>query len=197
MSKPKYLITHSLLSEYAWLFKSGDLEAFKSYLRREPKQQTTAMLDGIQFENMVQAYCEGSPPPENHKWREGVIATGNIVKWGAYQAALSRDITVDGMDFVVYGKLDFLKAGTIYDTKYSTRYHVGKYLKSTQHSVYLFLCQSALQFIYLACDGKWVYKERYTRDDCVDVERSIREFVQFCDSADLLDEYKKYWESKY
>lgn len=61
MSVPnKFLITQSLLSSWQYALKGGELDEFLSTLRREKKPQSKAMLDGIQFENVVHAVCEGA-----------------------------------------------------------------------------------------------------------------------------------------
>lgn len=62
----KLLLTQSLLS--SWLYQYGAYDPQKAHedflrvLRREPTQPNKAMLDGIQFENMVTACCEGTRP---------------------------------------------------------------------------------------------------------------------------------------
>ncbi len=186
------------MSAFDWMFKKEDgLEEFLKTLRREPTVQSKAMLDGIKFENMVEAYCEGHLPEESDPWFNGVKWVGNIVKGGAYQVALSMDITVDGIDFVVYGKLDFLKCGTIYDTKFSKTYHLNKYIDSPQHPFYFYICPSASDFVYLSCDGKYVYKERYEPWQCEPVDKMIHQFIAFLKEQNLLEIYKENWKSKY
>ena len=68
---PKLLITQSLLGAWLYQYQAFDQEsAHKDFLRvlhREKSKPTQAILDGIQFENMVTACCEGSPPPDGTK----------------------------------------------------------------------------------------------------------------------------------
>ena len=194
----KYLVTQTLISSYGWMFKKeGGEEDFLSTLRREHQTPTKAMTDGIVFENMVQAYCEGFPPEPTHKWEKGVKEVGEIVKGGAYQVSASRELEIDGKTFVVYGKIDFLKNGIIYDTKFSTTYHLNKYLDSPQHSFYLFMIPEAREFQYLVCDGHYVYKERYEPWQCESVEKQIREFLNYLDKQNLSEVYYTNWTSKY
>ena len=126
-----------------------------------------------------------------------VTEIADIVKDGQYQVKLSRDLTVDGIAFVCYGILDFLKAGVIYDTKFSKTYHVGKYLDSPQHPMYFYLCPEAYKFEYIISDGKWVYREQYTPDEVTPIESTIKHFMAFVETFGLVDTYCKNWKSKY
>ena len=177
--------------------KEGGEEDFLSTLNKESQAPTKAMTDGIVFENMVQSYCEGFPPEPTHKWAKGVTEVGEIVKGGAYQVSASRELEIDGKTYVVYGKIDFLKSGVIYDTKFSTTYHLNKYLDSPQHSFYLYMIPEAREFQYLICDGNYVYKERYEPWQCENVEKQIREFLTFINKHGLKDIYEDKWQSKY
>lgn len=166
-------------------------------LNREKGETSKAMLDGIEFEDMVWKAANGWEVLEDHKWRDCVLETASIIKDGAYQAKMSRDIEVDGNIYVIYGIFDFLKAGVIYDTKFSKTYRVGKYLDSPQHPFYFFLCPEAYQFTYLISDGKFVYKESYTPTDDNAILRWIRGFANFLDKQGLTEVYQKKWKSKY
>lgn len=65
MLKDRFLITQSLLSSWEYLYKAWDKKAaqqdFMRVLHREKTRPNQAMLDGIQFENMVTACCGGGP----------------------------------------------------------------------------------------------------------------------------------------
>ena len=57
----RFLITQSLLSSWLWSYKLEDgYEDFLKTLRREPIQQTKAMLEGIRFENCLNAVLDGA-----------------------------------------------------------------------------------------------------------------------------------------
>ncbi len=150
---PKLLITQSLLGAWLYQYRAFDQESahkdFLRVLRREKSKPTQAILDGIQFENMVTACCEGSPPPEGHKWGEAVRAIADRVKGAQFQVAAQRTAVVEGIPFLLYGRLDALKAGVIYDIKFSRSYQVGKYLDSPQHPMYFALVPEARRFEYL------------------------------------------------
>ena len=84
-------------------------------------------------------------------------------KINAYNVYLDgkKLVEVNGMEFVLYGRLDTLKAGTIYDIKFSGSYDKGKYVDSTQHPTYMELIPEADQFTYVVSNGQNVWTETY------------------------------------
>ena len=157
-----YLITHSLLSSWLHLIREnpyedltteGDpLAEFMLVLKREPTPRTEAMQNGIDFENLVTAIVNGHDDPNNPwSWAAGQIAA--IINGGQLQFKARRKIQVRGMDVVLYGRLDALKAGTIYDIKFSKGYERGKLYSSTQHPTYMLLIPEAQTFSYLVSNG--------------------------------------------
>ena len=195
--KPKFLITQSLLSSWQYGIASGDISEFREALERKRKPPTKAMLDGQRFENVVESVATGIAIEPDHEWYRPVTEIAEIVKDGQYQVKLSRDLTVDGITFVCYGILDFLKCGVIYDTKFSKTYHIGKYLDSPQHPMYFYLCPEAYKFEYIISDGKWVYREQYTPDEITPIESTIKHFMDFTEAFGLVDTYCENWTSKY
>lgn len=199
MSAPvnKFLLTQSLLSSWQWALKrEGGMGDFLTTLRREPTKQTQAMLDGIQFENMVAATLSGNPPDPIHKWRDGINAVADRLRGAALQVKLSRDIEVDGVRFLLYGVLDALHAGEIYDIKFSRTYDVGKYFPSPQTPAYFYLCPEATRFTYLVSDGTYLYREWYHPDEIPSIETHIRGFMRFLENMKLIDLYTDKWRSK-
>lgn len=196
MSKPKYLITQSLLSDYAYVFQGEDgYDGFLKTLHREKKPQTAAMLDGIRFENLVTACAEGCPPEPGHKWERAVQEVAQDCRGGQFQVKLSREIRVEGLTLVCYGILDNLNAGHILDIKFSRTYAPGKYLDSPQHPMYFYLCPEARDFTYLVSDGSWVYRERYTPDGAPPVEHLIAPFLRWLARNGLIRDYMTYWKA--
>lgn len=194
----KYLITQSLLSSWLYTYKMDNgYEDFLGALNRIRKPPTKAMLDGTKFEGMVNAVCNGHPLEQENDLYPVVMQTVEIVKGAQQQVKLSRDIVIDGVEFVLYGVLDFLKAGVIYDTKFSRTYHYGKYLDSPQHPMYFALVPEAKRFEYVICDGSWVYREAYEPDDVEPIETTIKQFMEFLDRQNLVDLYCEKWRSKY
>lgn len=144
---------------------------------REKKPKSKAMLDGIRFENMVHAVSEGAEIGPEQEWYKPVLEICQIIAQGQYQVKASRPLVVDGVEFICYGILDFLKAGVIYDTKFSRTYHVGKYLDSPQHPMYFYLCPEVQRFEYIISDGNYIIAGRRTaREDTVPIENTVRQF---------------------
>lgn len=219
----RYLITQSLLSAWAYTFdcyEGGEDEAREDFirtLRRESKEATEAMRNGIEFENLVNAIANGSYTrsfrssggvnPVNgeamgidthHKWYAGAKQVADIIQGAPVQVKASRDLNVAGMDFLVYGILDSLKAGTIYDVKFTNTSLrsadiYGKYLTSAQHPAYFFLVPEARDFKYLVSDGEDMYIECYTRENTRFIGSIIEDFIDSISSSGLLDLYKEHW----
>ena len=192
------LITQSLLSSWLYVYKTNDgYEKFVDSLHRKKQTPTKAMLDGIRFESMVNAVCNGQPMDKAHKWTKGIEQVVPIVKGAQQQVKVSKNVEIDGIKFVLYGILDFLKSGTIYDTKFSKTYVLNKYLESPQHPMYFELVPEAKRFEYVICDGSWVYREGYDREDTEPISLTIKNFMKFLDKYNLVKTYYENWRSKY
>ena len=197
---PKLLITQSLLGAWLYQYQAFDQESahkdFLRVLRREKSKPTQAILDGIQFENMVTACCEGSPPPEGHKWGEAVRAIADRLQGSQFQVVAQRSAMVAGVPFLLYGRLDALKAGVIYDIKFSRSYQVGKYLDSPQHPMYFTLVPEAYKFEYVVFTGSDVCVESYDREDVPEIFPTIRNFINYLELSKLDKIYCQKWETK-
>ncbi len=187
-------ITQSLLSEWQWSFKKEDgWDQFLAALNRVPKQATKQMLDGTRFENCLNHVLDGETIEENHEWYRPIRQLAKYLDGAQQQVVLFREIEVDGQPMLLHGVLDFLKAGVIYDTKFSKNYHLNKYLNSPQHPMYLALVPEARRFEYLSCDGRWVYRECYPREIVDPIEPTIRQFLAFLKNNNLFEIYKNNW----
>lgn len=196
--EPKYLITQSLLSSWLYTYKMDNgYEEFLDALNKKPKQPTQAMLDGNRFENVLNSVLDGAIIYADHEWFQPVAELSLLLIGARQQVKLSRNIKVGDTTFCVYGVLDYLKAGHIYDTKYSKRYRVGKYLDSPQTPFYFYLVPEAMDFTYLICDGQYVYKERYFPDEVEPIECLISDFMRFLELHKLTETYKNLWKSKF
>ena len=195
----KLLLTQSLLSSWLYQYNAYDPEKahedFLKVLRREPTQQNEAMLNGIQFENMVMACCEGTRPDPDHKWADVVLETSRILEGSQFQVAAYRDKRIDGVPFLLYGRLDALKAGTIYDTKFVRHYEAGKYVSSPQHPMYFDCVPEAFRFVYVVSDGKFVYQEEYRREEVPEPDGIIRGFMQYLEYSGLAQTYIDKWKT--
>lgn len=200
----RYLITQSLLGAWGYMFNCHEdyqeeaKEDFLRTLRREPKETTPEMQNGIDFENEVYKEVAGLPRNAYSKWDDGIVAVATVIKGASVQVKASRELTVAGMDFLVYGILDALKAGSIYDVKFLNKSFgsaelAGKYLESPQHPAYFYIVPEALDFTYLVSDGQDLYTERYTPSECRPFPDIVAEFIASITSMGLLDLYKEHW----
>ena len=167
----------------------------------EKKEQIAALnLNGIEFENAVYATAYGCDPT-GHKWEHGIRKVASIIKGAPVQIKAQREIKVGSMDFLVYGVLDALKAGTIYDIKFSNKSFnsadlAGKYLTCSQHPIYFYIVPEANEFQYLVSDGEDLYIESYQRKDTPFIGDIIGGFIDGIKSEGLLDVYKQKWCAK-
>jgi len=198
----RYIITHSLLSSWMYVLKGNPYEdmtterdAFHDFmrvLRREPTETTEAMARGIEFEDLVTDIIEGDADTEHH-WYRAAAKIADKVKGGVLQFNAYRSLEVDGMDILLHGRLDVLKAGRVMDIKFSRSYDRGKYIDFTQHPVYLCLIPEAKAFTYLISDGNEVWSETYRRDETADVRVIISDFLAWLTDHGLLAIYKEKW----
>lgn len=203
----RYLVTQSLLSAWAYTFDCAEgceadaQEEFLRTLHREKSPATPAMEAGIAFENECYRAAAGLPRKPHSDWEKGIQAIADIIRGAQIQVKLSREIEVMGEKFLVYGVLDALKAGVIYDVKFKVkRFHsldlAGSYLESAQHPFYFYICPEAYEFRYLVSDGEDIYKEEYRPADCRDIRDIITEFIQSITEMGLLPLYKEKWLAK-
>ena len=201
----RYLMTHSLL--YSWLYamkenpyedattESSPFDDFLKVLNREPTVPTDAMIKGINFENLVTDIIN-SRADNSDKWYTSASKIADIIKGGRLQFKASKVMDVKSLTLVLYGRLDALKAGVIYDIKFSGSYDVGKYYNSTQHPMYFELIPEADEFTYLVSNGSYVWPETYRRDETQSIIPIISDFFDFLDAQGLMSTYKEKWVAK-
>lgn len=211
----RYLITQSLLS--AWLYQYNCAEgyeeeareSFLKTLRREPTEPSEAMERGIAFENAVYETIRGNDTAMTAytmQWskRGGEVQEGACILdlaeelgSGTYQLTAYKEKTIAGEKFLLMAKCDWVKAGTIYDSKRVEHYEVGKYYASPQHPMYLEVLDGARAFEYKICDGMDIYTERYTRADIPQtIDSIITEFTESLKREGLWETYAKLWQTK-
>lgn len=202
----RYLMTHSLLSSWLYAMKGNPYEdattekdsfaEFMATLRREPTPTNEVMQKGIDFEDLVTDIVNGKQTdPELDKWYDAAYEIAEIARGGILQFKAKKEIVVSGITFLLYGRLDILKAGVVYDIKFSSSYEKGKYVTSTQHPTYLELVPQAREFTYLVSNGSTVWRETYRRDEISDIREIIADFVAWLSANDLMDTYKEHWEA--
>lgn len=197
--KARYLMTQSLLAAWQYNLSGGPQEEFLSVLRREKTEQTQAMKDGMEFERLVWECACGKEPEEKHKWAQGIREIAEIVRGGAYQVALSDEAEIEGEEYLLYGIVDFVKQGVIFDVKFSKRYenrgNVNYYLTSPQAPMYLRLLPGAKQFVFLISDGAQVFREAYTQEEITPIEKTAAAFTKNLKQRGLWDVYTAFWRS--
>lgn len=206
----KYLMTPTLLNSFSYYFKyEGEKEeevrqSFIDLLHKDRFRMTPAMQRGIDFENNVQAYCEDrlkivGDAPEQNVMRD----IGNICKGGHWQKRVMKEIVINGIKFLLYGKCDVIKEDYIHDIKTTKNYDIGKYQDSAQHLLYMF-CGAFKKFSYLIAQGgtylNAFYKEDYfyTKDTKQQLITKINEFLGFLENdKEAKDLYFDKWKCKY
>jgi hypothetical protein len=189
-SEDRYLITTSLLNSWAYIFNAEDeeksqkaLNEFINSLNKIPIATNFFMQRGIDFEDEC---VEGKVP-----------GISEVIKDGVFQAVAMKDVKIHGTNVLMYGRLDCLKAGKIYDIKRVSKYETQKYYNSYQHHFYMELIPEALEFHYLINDGDKTYWESYTRDEKKDIISVIASFYKWLKDNNLWETYKLKWKSKY
>lgn len=205
MNEPRYLITHSLLYAWKYALKENPFEdatserdpyaEFLTVLRREQTETTEAMQNGIDFENLVTDIIAGRGDRSN-KWYEAAAQIADELRGALLQHRASCTLTVDGISVVLYGRLDALKAGTIYDIKFSKSYERGKYFGSTQHPAYFRIMPSAETFTYAVSNGVDVWHETYRREETPDITLTIQAFFAWLRDTGNMETYMQYWQAK-
>lgn len=199
------LLTHSLLASWLRAIRDDPYEdatterdphaEFMKVLRREPTPTSEAMQNGIDFENLVTDILHGQSDPAN-RWNEAAARIAYRIKGGVLQCKAMKRVTVNGVDFLLYGRLDALKAGEIIDIKFSRSYERGKYIDSTQHPTYLEIVPEAHEFTYLISNGTEVWSETYQREETPSIFPVISDFVDWLQVTGNMPIYREKWKSK-
>lgn len=191
----KYYITPTLLNSWQYNIKNGTLEDFIKVLNKEQFEATENILKGFAYEKYMQ---------ENYSETLG----------GAYQVKVSKEYG----DYLLYGIIDCLKGGIIYDYKYTSNYEVGKFFNNHQTLMYLEMVPEASKMIYLITnkfekieypDIKFkdtakveyevgdIFKEEYTKDLFPEtIESVLHKFIEWLKSYNLYDLYTEKWKCK-
>ena len=203
----RVMITQSLISSWNYAMSAHESvqeEAYTDFLdtlHRKEKAPSEEMLNGIEFEAEVYRQAKGDPRTPHDRWESGIRKTADVLKDAPTQIRLSRPMLLMGIDILVYGILDALKEGVIYDVKFSNKSFgsadlPGKYLDSPQHPAYFYLVPEASAFKYLVSDGTDLYTETYTRKNTRPFEEVASEFLSFLSEAGLMDTYTDHWTAK-
>ena len=188
MEKKPHLITASLLNAWKYLLESeySTMDSFLEVLNKVSHETTKAQQAGYDFED----WCiENYEPTLN----------------GQYQVKLSKEVTINGIEFCLYGRLDCLKQGVVYDYKHTSKYEVGKFFGSYQTSMYLELVPEASKMVYVIGTDKPqyqvenendvynIFEETYTRDECKPIIQVIKQFIEWLKTMGLWQTYLELW----
>ena len=198
----RYLMTHSLLGSWLYAMKEDPFadatterdpyKEFLDVLNRVPTPTNEAMQNGIDFEETVMSFVRGVPNLGG-RWDDAAEKIASIVRGGQFQYKAKKRVAVAGIDFLLYGRLDVLKAGTIYDIKFSKSYDRGKYFGSTQHPLYMELIPEAEKFNYIVSNGTDVWTESYTREETRSIFPVIADFAEWINCNGLWKIYAEKW----
>lgn len=193
----KYYITPTLLNSWQYNIKNGTLEDFIKVLNKEEFEPTESILKGFEYEKYMQ---------------ENFEETLN----GSYQVKVNKE---QG-DYLLYGIIDCLKGGIIYDYKYTKNYEVGKFFNNHQTLMYLEMVPEAKKMVYLITNKfeqkpnisvpmdnenvasiettVEIFREEYTKDMFPETMNSIlHKLEQWLKQYNLFDLYTEKWKCKY
>lgn len=192
----KTYITPTLLNSWSYCIKNGTLEDFIKVLNKEEFEPSESIIKGYEFEAYMQ---------ENYE----------ETKNGAYQVVVSKEHG----DYLLYGKVDCLKGGIIYDYKYTKNYDVGKFFGNHQTLMYLEMVPEASKMVYLITNKFEVedyadidymdtdkieytvgdiFREEYTKDMFPEtIDSVLHKFETWLKAYNLFDLYAEKWKCKY
>ena len=213
----RYRITTTLLNSWQWIWDCANyiVESETDELSKEDKITLAQGKAKAEFVDLLMR----KPIPDNENMRlgreyEDKVCTGldevfsPIVENGAFQVTVTKDVDILGVPITLYGVLDVLKGGKIYDIKRIRKpYKYPKYKTSHQHPMYLYLVPQAIDFTYLMCDDRVDSKtenvrekahntEHYTRDNVEDIIQVCTQFISWLQANDLFDIFIEKWKMK-
>ena len=136
------LITPSILNAAEFANSAGGdwkekgISGLKDQLSRVYREDMPHYVTrGIEFENEVYRCAE--LPDGAIKASSEFLEIVELVRGGRFQQKAKFDLTVDGIRYTAYGKLDVLLPGKIIDIKVTGKYQPPwKYLNTAQHLIY-------------------------------------------------------------
>jgi len=198
-------------------------EDFLAALRREQTPTTDAMQRGHDFEELVTLLAEDASDfdiydiepqfsmggslnddgiwetrkfkkPQWARWYDGARQIADKVRGGVFQVKINQPLVVGNTEFLLHGRIDVLKFGTIHDIKFASRYEYGNYIDSAQHPMYFAIVPEAHTFSYQVYrDGFGAFEESYRREDTRDVAEIITEFMEYLHARELIELYQQHW----
>lgn len=207
------LITSSLINSVDWVrncprnYKEKAFQSLKNTLGRAKWDPTPAIEQGIKFEDTVYRIL-GEGKENDVKCSKEFRMFLDECKGGYFQSKAKYNLTVDGVDYFLYGKLDVEHTkmnrpphGHIIDIKTTGKWSgPAKYLDTYQHKIYC-LAKKIPTFTYLVAVWqqeeykiKEVHKVEYTVPDSHwgalenDIKQKVWDTMDFIRSFDELSE---------
>jgi hypothetical protein len=175
----RYLITPTLLNDWIYFMSCDEPNPAEilAKIRKDRRDSTPAMEKGIKFENDVFQFVDGYRPGLKDEYWECVEEVAAMVPGGIRQLVVKKEILVDGVRYLLYGKVDHLAGPVGTDIKFTEHYEFPKYKDTAQHPVYLECLGTVPEFRYIISDGRRVYLEQYTALECPPAAQLVREFI--------------------
>jgi hypothetical protein len=133
---------------------------------------------------------------KGYEFEEWAVNHLPYLQGGQYQVKLSKQYG----DYLLYGIVDVLKAGIVYDLKYTSRYDVGKYRGNTQTVMYLTLVPEAHKMIYVASNDEKgngvIWQEEYSRDEIEPLDALLYNFRNWLEATKLWNVYIDLWRAR-
>lgn len=174
----KYLITPTLLNSFLFFQKDTREEATEEFLNTLNKEfKTNELIEkGNKYEqDLISGVVKDEFTP--------------YVENGLYQVVLKKDIKINNIDFILYGKADVIKENYIYDIKRTKQYQYLKYQSSMQHRIYMY-CSGIHNFKYLINENdsiRYIEEYQYTKYTENEIMTCIMDFM---DTINFCEEFK-------
>jgi len=198
------LITPTLLNSLAWLEhcpsswrEKAQTDLMNTLSRNYGpwEEAPEAVRKGVEFENEVYKWANKDRAGRGSKKFNEVC---DMVKGGNFQKKSKKFLTIDGVEYCIYSKLDVRLPNKIIDLKTTMNYRgQDKYLDTMQHKFYCYT-EDCADFEYLVITWDIGYTiDRiipilYHMDDILEVEQEIvdnvKHFVAFLERNSELEE---------
>jgi len=183
----------TLLDSFSWLQKSqkeNALEEFIDKINRVERPRTIEMLRGMEFERLVNALAKSKKiPTEPIQVLDKIVSPEIIMDFisdmehSAQQVFLECQVSTRYGLVRLYGYADDILGDTVFDTKTTKEFELGKYRNNFQHRVYLEALKKTgiNQFIYRVTDFENYFEDVYDYhpDFKTDLIRICEQLIEF------------------
>jgi hypothetical protein len=181
-----YSVYPTLLDAYAFHKKFPTEEKtaeFFDKLNRKPTQITPQIQKGIDFNNLVDSYINGKGvvPPTN---KLEVIASdiARIISLDGpveIQKYIEGTILVDGATVKLYGFVDYLTPGRIWELKTTAKYRPFFLSDRWQRFFYMYCLPRVPKFTFITTDFNKHYLCEFNSSDQDKLVEGLRDFIGF------------------